>query len=209
MGWQRELNAKHGLDVSYAGSYADRQGISIRLDYLPEEYWSGANVRDTTANDYLTVNVTNPFTIANFAFSPDQQSAALLSVCGFDDVHVAGPFSGNRLLRAFPQMNNVCVNDQPLGIIKSHSLEHHREPPVLQRASPATRRCRSTGSPRTGRSNEYDRAPTLWQTNNNGRPWRFTALGVYELPFGPGRQFLTRGWSLSQHRERLERRRHL
>ena len=53
---------------------------------------------------------------------------------------------------------------------------------------------------------EYDREPTLWQTNNNGRPWRVTGLGVYELPFGPGRKFLdeggvlshiARGWSVS------------
>jgi hypothetical protein len=52
---------------------------------------------------------------------------------------------------------------------------------------------------------EYDRAPTLWQTNNNGRPWRLTAAGVYELPFGPGKTFLhdngwianvARGWTL-------------
>ena len=52
---------------------------------------------------------------------------------------------------------------------------------------------------------EFDRAPTLWQTNNNGRPWRFTAAAVYELPFGPNRRFLgetgvlsniARGWTL-------------
>ena len=34
---------------------------------------------------------------------------------------------------------------------------------------------------------EYDREPTLWQTNNNGRPWRLTGTAVYELPFGPGK----------------------
>ena len=40
---------------------------------------------------------------------------------------------------------------------------------------------------------EYDREPTLWQTNNNGRPWRLTGVGLYELPFGPGRPFLEEG----------------
>ena len=38
---------------------------------------------------------------------------------------------------------------------------------------------------------EYDREPTLWQTNNNGRPWRVVAAGVYELPFGQGKPFLS------------------
>ena len=40
---------------------------------------------------------------------------------------------------------------------------------------------------------EYDREPTIWQGNNNGRPYRIAASGVYELPFGPGRAYLTKG----------------
>ena len=52
---------------------------------------------------------------------------------------------------------------------------------------------------------EYDREPTLWQTNNNGRPWRLSGTAVYELPFGPGKPFLrdagvvsyiARGWQV-------------
>ena len=27
---------------------------------------------------------------------------------------------------------------------------------------------------------EFDREPTLWQTTNNGRPWRVTGLALYE-----------------------------
>ena len=52
LGWQREIASRTALEVAYAGSYADRQGITIRQDFLPEQYWSGANVRDTSANDY-------------------------------------------------------------------------------------------------------------------------------------------------------------
>ena len=37
--------------------------------------------------------------------------------------------------------------------------------------------------------NEYDRVPTLWQPNVNGRPHRVTASGLAEIPFGPGRKF--------------------
>ena len=53
---------------------------------------------------------------------------------------------------------------------------------------------------------EFDREPTIWQTNNNGRPWRVVGVGLYELPFGPGKAFLenggvlshiARGWSVS------------
>src|SRR5205814_8710648 len=98
----------------------------------------------------------------------------------------------NRLLRSFPEMNGLVLNDQPLGIIKAHSLEV-----VLTRryskgltANAAFNVNRITEN-RT--VEEFDRAPTLWQTNNNGRPYRVTAAAVYDLPFGPNRAFLNKG----------------
>ena len=41
--------------------------------------------------------------------------------------------------------------------------------------------------------NEYDLAPTQWLPSNNSRPYRLTAYGVYELPFGTGRAYLEQG----------------
>ena len=56
---------------------------------------------------------------------------------------------------------------------------------------------------------EYDREPTLWQTNSNGRPWRVTGLVVYDLPFGPGRKFLSRRRGPLEHRSGMDGRRHV
>ena len=41
----------------------------IRQDYLPQQYWipGSLNARDTAAQALLTANVTNPYTLANFA----------------------------------------------------------------------------------------------------------------------------------------------
>jgi hypothetical protein len=198
LGWQRELNSRTAIEVAYSGSYADRQGISIRQDYLPEQYWSSANVRDTTANDYLTANVTNPFYIGTPA-NPSPFYAALLA----SDPLLAQRLQGsttftsqtiqrNRLLRPFPQMNGINFNDQPLGVIESHSADF-----ILTRRFSNGLSGNAAFSMNRVTENrtveEYDRAPTLWQTNNNGRPWRVTAAGVYELPFGPGKPFLTSG----------------
>jgi hypothetical protein len=92
-------------------------------------------------------------------------------------------------LRPFPQMNGLNYNDQPLGIIKAHSIDvilTRRFATGLQgNAAFSTNRVTENRT-----VEEYDRAPTLWQTNNNGRPWRVTASGVYELPFGAGKPFL-------------------
>ena len=40
---------------------------------------------------------------------------------------------------------------------------------------------------------EYDRAPTLWQNDNSGRPYRLTGGAVYELPFGDTKPMLNKG----------------
>ncbi len=47
-------------------------------------------------------------------------------------------------------------------------------PPTDERLAFLLTKYDRDGDGRVARS-EYDRAPTLWQTNNNGRPWRFTA----------------------------------
>jgi hypothetical protein len=203
IGWQRELDRRTAVDVAYAGSYADRQGIAIRQDFLPEQYWSSANVRDTSANDFLTQNVTNPFFIGNFASLQTTNPLLYQRLLG-STTFTSPTIARHRLLRAFPHMNGLNYNDQPLGEIKSHSLEI-----VLTRrysnglSGNAALTMNRVTSNRT--VHEFDRAPTIWETNNNGRPWRVTAAAVYELPFGPGRKFLSenrgvlgriaRGWA--------------
>ena len=188
LGWQRELNSTTAIEVAYSGSYADRQGISIRQDFLPEQYWSSANVRDTSANDYLTQNVPNPFYIGNFSSLQTTDPLLYQRLLG-SATFTSTTIQRQRLLRDFPQMNGLFHNDQPLGVIKSHSLDA-----ILTRrfanglTGNAAFSINRVDENRT--VEEYDRGPTLWQTNNNGRPWRVTAAGVYELPFGAGKPFL-------------------
>ncbi len=204
LAWQREIASRTALEVAYSGSYADRQSISIRQDYLPEEYWSGANFRDTSANNFLTTNVPNPFYIANFA-SLQTTNPQLYQRMAGNTFFTNTEIQRNRLLRAFPHMNNLSYLDQPLGVIKAHTLEivltQRYAFGLTGHAAFSTNRVTENRT-----VEEYDREPTLWQTNNNGRPWRLTGVGVYELPFGPGRPFLenggvlshlARGWSLS------------
>ena len=215
LGWQRELDKSTAIEVAYAGSYADRQGMSIRQDFLPEQYWTSGNVRDTSMDAFLTANVTNPFYIGTTA-APSPFYAALLAadpllaqrLAGSGDLHVADHRSANRLLRPFPHMNGLNYNDQPLGIIKAHSLQ------VL-----VTRRyfkgLTGSGSFTYNRVTEnrtveeYDREPTLWQTNANGRPWRVTGLVVYDLPVRAGPEVPERRRDPLEHRSGMDGRRHV
>ena len=101
----------------------------------------------------------------------------------------------HRLLRAFPADERPVLQRPAAGRDQDASLEV-----ILTRRFASGLSGNAAFSMNRVTENrtveEFDRAPTLWQTNNNGRPWRVTAVGVYELPFGPGRPFLNErgGW---------------
>ena len=133
----------------------------------------------------LTANVTNPYTLANFAAlrTTDPVLYQRMSNNGF---FTATTTQRNRLLRPFSQVNNLSFSNLPLGEVKVHSLQ------VL-----ANRRfsggftanaAMSFNSSRANRTvEEYDREPTLWWDDNNSRPFRLSGGAVYELPFGAGK----------------------
>jgi len=197
-GLQRELNSRTAVEIAYSGSYADRQGINIRQDYLPEEFWVGGNSRDTSQDAFLNQNIPNPFYIGTVA-APSAFYSSILAADPLLAQRLRGSttFTGqtiqrNRLLRPFPEMTNLTYLDQPLGIIKSHSLEliftRRYANGFYGSASFTANRITENRT-----VNEFDRAPTLWQTNSNGRPWRVTTNMAYELPFGADKPWLRSG----------------
>jgi hypothetical protein len=192
---QREVRQNLSVEIAYSGSYSDRIGRNIRQDYLPEQYWNDSNERNTAANTFLTANVTNPFRITNFAFL-QQSNPTLYSRLNGNVFFTSATIQRNRLLRAFPQINNLTYANLPVGAVKVHTLEIQ----VNRRFSNGLSGMFgfAANSARENRVvEEYDRAPTIWQGNNGGRPYRITASGLYELPFGKGRDYLKDGGVLS------------
>ena len=112
------------MEVAYDGSYSDRIEMSIRQDYLPQQYWipGSLNARDTAAQALLTANVTNPYTLANFAAlrTTDPVLYQRMSANGF---FTATTVQRNRLLRPFSHINNLTFSNLPLGEVKVHSLQ--------------------------------------------------------------------------------------
>jgi len=193
---QRELLRNLTIEIAYSGSYSDKLGMSIRQDYLPEEFWNGDNTRNTTANAFLTAQVANPFRITNFA-SLQTTNPVLYQRLAGSSFFTSANIQRNRLLRvAFPQNSQVSYDDLPLGASKVHSLEIQLNRRFTNGLSGVFGfAANSVKSNRT--VEEYDREPTLWQGSNGGRPYRITASGVYELPWGTGRQFLNEGGVLA------------
>jgi hypothetical protein len=188
---QRQLSGSVGVEVAYTGAYNDRLPVTIRQDYLPEQYWDGSTVRNTAANTFLTAQVPNPFFINNFA-SLRTSDPALYQRLASNPTFSSATIQRNRLLRPFGFMTALNHSNLPLGASKSHSFEVQ----VNRRFSSGLSGFLSfaTNSVRYNRTvEEYDREPTLWQGSNDARPWRIAGVASYELPFGRGRQFLTNG----------------
>jgi hypothetical protein len=102
----------------------------------------------------------------------------------------------NELLRGFPHMTTLTYANIANGAVKVNTLDIRLNrrfanglSGILSFAANSARENRTV--------EEYERAPTIWQGNNGGRPYRITASGVWELPFGTGRQFLNGGGVVS------------
>ena len=179
---QRQFGSNLGLEVAYAGAYNDQLPVSIRQDYLPEQFWDGSTTRNTAANTYLTAQVTNPFFINNFA-SLRVTDPVLYQRLASNPTFSSATIQRNRLLRPFGELTNLTYANLPLGAAKTHSLEVQ----VNRRFNNGLSGFLSFNANRVRYNRtveEYDREPTLWQGSNDARPWRLAGVASYELPFG-------------------------
>ena len=193
-GVQREVARNLSVEVAYDGSYSDRlDNINIRQDYLPQQYWipGSRNSRDTATQALLTGNVTNPYALSNFT-ALRTANPVLYQRMSANAFFTSTTVQRHRLLRPFSQINNLTYSNLPLGEVKVHSLQVN----VNRRFSEGftANAAVSFNSSRSNRTvEEYDRVPTLWQSDNSSRPFRLSGGAVYELPFGPGKPMLSDG----------------
>jgi hypothetical protein len=188
---QREVLSNLSVELAYTGAFNDRLPVSVRGDYLPEQYWDGSDTRNTAANAFLTANVTNPYFINNFA-SLRTSDPVLYQRLASNPTFSSATIQRQRLLRPFGALTNLTYSNLPLGESKSHSLELQ----VNRRFSNGLTGFLSfnANSVRYNRTvEEYEREPTLWQGSNDARPWRLAGAASYELPFGRGKRFLSDG----------------
>ena len=194
LGVQREITRNLAVELAYDGSYADRREITIRQDFLPEQYWIQGNVRNNAAQAALVANVTNPYNIANFA-ALQTSNPVLYRQMATNGFFTSATAPANRLLRPFSQYNTgngLRYQNLPLGENKGRSFQV-----LLNRryANGFTANLAlSFTKTRSNRTvNEFDRAPTLWLDDNFSRPYRISGGAVYELPFGSNRRWLSDG----------------
>jgi hypothetical protein len=198
---QREILRNTSVEVAYSGAFGDRLGFTVEQSYVPEEYYSTGNVRDTAQQTLLQTNVTNPFNINNFAALQTTNPALYQRLAG-NAFFMSTTIQRQYLLRAFPEYGNtgntpgILYGNLPLGKNRTHSLEVN----VQRRYSHGISgnfAYTFTHSEDLTKTETYERTPTLWQPSNNARPHRITAGANWELPFGDSRHFLSHGGVLA------------
>lgn len=188
-GFQRQIGRDMVIDVAYAGSYSDRLPIGLKLDYLPEQYWNKTPVRNDTLANLLNQNVTNPFNIKNFA-SLQSSNPLIYQDMANNGFFTSGTIRLSQLLRQYPQMNGISNNTANIGFNWVHEIDVN----FSKRFSKGFNLSFGYTGLKIRDADflyyEWDRQPTE-RLSNNGRPHRIVGTGIYELPFGKGRKFLS------------------
>jgi hypothetical protein len=190
-GVQRELSHGFVAEASYVGNRGTHIEINQNLNITPQQYLSHSPVRDNTAIAYLSENLPNPF-------------YQLLPAGGIQQL-TGTNIGRERLLRPYPQFDTITGTRYD-GYSWYHGLQTRFEKRFSKGYSLAANYTFSKFMQATEVLAEDDPRPTE-VISDMDFPHRLTLSGIYELPFGPGRQFLggaspvlakiVGGWKLS------------
>jgi len=190
-GFQYQLGSDSRMEISYWGQYADKIGITNKIDSLPGSNWATGNARNNAVVTAMNANVTNPFYITNFS-SLQQSNPALyqqMSTIGF---FTSTTIQTNKLMRQFPQMNGLNQANTPAGLSKIRAVEANYSKRMGRGMNLNASFTWMDPRQATIYSNEFDAVPTYYGSNS-GRPRRMTISGIYEIPIGPNRKFFHSG----------------
>jgi hypothetical protein len=171
LGFQRELPGGWVAEASYVGNRGTHIEISRDLNVTPQKYLSKLTVRDDATKNYLTAKLDNPF----------------LNL--IPNIGASTTISREQLLRPFPQFGSVTATNNQ-GYSWYHSLQTRIEKRFSKGYTFQASYTFSKFMQATELLNQDDPLPTE-VISDSDYPHRFSANGIYELPFGKGREFLT------------------
>lgn len=191
LGFQRELAGGFVAEASYVGNRGTHIEITRNLNVTPQRYLSRSPVRDDVTNNYLGANVPNPFV----GLMPASAGPAFR----------ATTITRERLLRPYPHFENVFSTTYD-GYSWYHSLQLRLEKRFSRGYTIGANYTFSKFMQATELLNQDDPRPTE-VISESDHPHRLSVSGIYEFPFGKGRQLLANlnpvasriisGWQLS------------
>ncbi len=172
-GFQRELPGGYVAELTYVGNRGTRLEIGRNWNVTPQRYLSRSPVRDNATINYLTAALPNPFA----GLMPSDALAAFR----------ASTISRERLLRAFPHFDSVSSSSFD-GYSWYHSLQLNVQKRFSRGYTLMGSYTFSKFMEATTLLNGDDPRPTE-VISDMDRPHRFSASGIWELPFGRARRW--------------------
>ena len=160
------------LSVSYVGNRGTGLALSRNINAVPEQYLSKSPARDAATITLLTGQVNNPF----FNLLPGTTLTTRT-------------IARQQLLRPYPQFLDINV-DEPAGYSWYHALQSRVERRFAKGFTLTGTWTWSKFMEATSYLNPSDALPHE-VISDLDRTHRFTATGIYELPFGRGRKWLS------------------
>ncbi len=189
---QHQFGSSTMVEVAWVASFVSNVPISKSYSYTPAQFftdWQGMQPNFTT-NQLLSSQVTNPFQLANFSSIATSNPAAynMMSLEGF---FTSATTSVGSLVHANPQ--GGLSQYQSMGKSKFQELQINVTRRFEKGFSLMAAYQLNYQRDRDWFRNGFDPYPS-WELSNNSMPYRFTAEGVYELPFGRDHQWANSGW---------------
>jgi len=168
IGIQRELPAGHMLEAAYVGNRNTRLPVTRNLSFTPQQYYSTLPSRDQKTIDYLSFNFPSPY----YGLNPQFTSSTI---------------SRESLLRQYPHFSNVQYDDA-VGYSWYHSLQTRMEKRFSKGYTLQISYTWSKAMEAASFLNSFDPMP-YESLADIDRTHRLAGSGIWELPFGKGRQF--------------------
>jgi len=166
-GIQQELPQQWLVEVSYVGNRAVRLQVARDINAVPNEFLSTSPVRDQGRITFLSQQFPSPF-------------------FGLDPIYGRN-ISRSGLLTPFPQFGGITANE-PSGYSWYHSTQSRLERRFSQGYTLQFGYTWSKSMEATGFLNSADLRPEE-VISGLDRAHRFTASGIWEIPYGKGRRF--------------------
>jgi hypothetical protein len=191
IGVQYQFSDSMMLDVSYNIARTSHLQLTKGFAYTPASFYTGGQQPNTAPNALLSSKINNPFLISNYS-SLQSSNPVVYNMMSLNSYFTQAQIPLSDLVRSNPQMSGLSLN-QSLG-------ESHFQELLITLTRRYSRGLTVMGSlqindqhDRDYFANGFDAAPS-WEPSNYSEPVRFTAEGVYDLPFGHGRTWATSGW---------------
>ncbi len=170
---QRELPGGWVAELAYVGNRGTHIEVGRNLNVTPQRYLSKSLTRDNDTNNYLSALLPNPF-------------AGLMPSNAISELRGTN-IARARLLRPFPQFDAVNTTTN-----EGYSWYHSMQANMNKRFSKGYTLGMSYTFSKFMEAIEFlngDDPRPVEVISGSDRPHRFSASGIYELPFGKGRSY--------------------